>query len=110
MSTFLRLFTYVRRTVVRARLRSLLTVMGTALAIALFTFVRMLEGGVDRMSEQADQPVLVVFETSRFCPLTSLLPERYGEDIQRIDGVAASFPFPVESACSSTSSSGLSAK
>ncbi len=92
MSAFFRLFTYVRRTVMRARLRSLLTIMGTALAIALFTFVRMLEGGVDRMSEQADQPVLVVFETSRFCPLTSLLPERYGEDIQRLDGVASVLP------------------
>ena len=54
MSTFFRLFTYVRRTVQRARLRSLLTILGTALAIALFTFVRMLEGGVDRMKEQAN--------------------------------------------------------
>lgn len=92
MSTFFRLFTYVKRTVVRARLRSLLTILGTALAIALFTFVRMLEGGVDRMKEQADQPVLVVFETSRFCPLTSLLPDRYEDDIARIDGVESVLP------------------
>ena len=92
MRTFLRLFPYVRRTVFRARLRSLLTILGTALAIALFTFVRMLEGGVDRMAEQADQPVLVVFETSRFCPLTSLLPERYADDILRVDGVESVLP------------------
>jgi len=92
MSTFLRLFTYVRRTVLRARLRSSLTILGTALAIALFTFVRMLEGGVARMKEQSDQPVLVVFETSRFCPLTSLLPDRYGSEIQRMDGVEAVLP------------------
>jgi putative ABC transport system permease protein len=92
VSTFLRLFTYVKRTVLRARLRSLLTVLGTALAIALFTFVRMLEGGVERMKEQSDQPVLVVFETSRFCPLTSLLPNRYGEEIARMDGVESVLP------------------
>ena len=71
MTAFFRLLTYVRRTVVRARLRSLLTIVGTALAIALFAFVRMLEGGVDRMEKASDQPVLVVFETSRFCPLSS---------------------------------------
>lgn len=92
MTAFFRLMTYVRRTVVRARLRSLLTVLGTALAIALFAFVRMLEGGVDRMEEASDQPVLVVFETSRFCPLTSLLPERYAEDIRDIEGVETVLP------------------
>lgn len=92
MTTFLRLLKYVHRTVVRARLRSLLTVLGTALAIALFAFVRMLENGVDDMAEAADRPVLVVFQTSRFCPLTSLLPERYGDDIARMEGVAAVLP------------------
>ena len=92
MSTTLRLLTYVRRTILRARTRSLLTVLGTALAIALFTFVRMLEGGVDRMAEQADQPVLVVFETSRFCPLTSLLPDRYADDIASMEGVDSVLP------------------
>ncbi|MDA1194603.1 MAG: ABC transporter permease [Planctomycetota bacterium] len=92
MTSFLRLLKYVRRTVTRARVRSLLTVVGAALAIALFAFVRMLEGGVDRMAEQADQPVLVVFETSRFCPLTSLLPDRYADDIARIEGVDAVLP------------------
>jgi putative ABC transport system permease protein len=92
MSAFLRLLKYVRRTVFRARLRSTLTILGTALALALFTFVRMLEGGVDRMAEEANQPVLVVFETSRFCPLTSNLPERYGGDIARLEGVEHVLP------------------
>lgn len=92
MSAFLRLLVYVKRTVVRARLRTSLTVLGTALALALFAFVRMLEGGVDRMNEAADQPVLVVFQSSRFCPLTSLLPERYARDIERFEGVEAVLP------------------
>jgi putative ABC transport system permease protein len=92
VSTFLKLLTYVRRTILRARLRSTLTVLGTALALALFTFVRMLEGGVDRMNEAADQPVLVVFQSSRFCPLTSQLPERYMQELERLPGVEAVLP------------------
>lgn len=92
MTAFLKLLKYVHRTVLRARLRSLLTVLGTALALALFTFVLMLEGGVKRMDEEADQPVLVVFETSRFCPLTSNLPARYGDDIADMDGVESVLP------------------
>ncbi len=92
MSAFFRLLKYVHRTVLRARMRSMLTILGTALAIALFAFVRMLEGGVDRMEKAADQPVLVVFETSRFCPLTSLLPDRYAEDISGFEGVDSVLP------------------
>ncbi len=87
MKSFWRLMTYVRRTIVRARLRSLLTVLGAALALGLFAFVFMLERGVNRMHEQADQPVLVVFQSSRFCPLTSLLPMRYLDEIKSVDGV-----------------------
>ena len=92
MRSFLRLLTYVRRTILRARTRSLLTVLGTALAMGLFAFVSMLEGGVDRMAEGANQPVLVVFQSSRFCPLTSLLPMRYQEEIERMEGVDKVLP------------------
>ena len=89
MKVFLRLLSYVRRTILRARVRTTLTVLGTALAMGLFTFVQMLEAGVERMDEAADQPVLVVFQLSKFCPLTSLLPMRYKGEIERMDGVDA---------------------
>ena len=79
MSAFLRLLTYVRRTVLRARTRSLLTILGTALAMGLFAFVRTLEGGVNRLSESSNMPVLVVFQTSRFCPLTR--PRSHGSSL-----------------------------
>lgn len=92
MSAFLRLLTYVRRTILRARTRSLLTVLGTALAMALFAFVSTLEAGVRRLSESSNQPVLVVFETSRFCPLTSELPIRYADEVRRMPGVRAVLP------------------
>lgn len=92
MSAFFRLLTYVRRTILRARTRSLLTLLGTALAMALFAFVNTLEAGVRRLSESSDQPVLVVFEISRFCPLTSDIPIRYGDEVRRMPGVESVLP------------------
>jgi len=83
---------YVGKTVVRARTRSLLTVVGTAFALALFAFVKTLEGGVERLSAEAGSPILVVFQQSRFCPLTSELPMRYRETIEGMDGVEAVLP------------------
>jgi hypothetical protein len=75
--------------------RSLLTVLGTALALAVFAFVRTLEGGVDAFNRSAARPVLVVFQQSRWCPLTSQLPERYLGDLQKLDGVEAVLPTTV---------------
>ena len=67
---------YVLRTASRARTRSLLTVLGATLAMMLFAFVRTVDDGVKRLAERTAQPVLVVFQDSRFCPLTSELPVR----------------------------------
>ncbi len=92
---FLRFLPYVVRTVRRAPVRSLLTVLGTALALAVFAFVRTLEGGVDAFNRSAARPVLVVFQQSRWCPLTSQLPERYLGDLQKLDGVEAVLPTTV---------------
>jgi putative ABC transport system permease protein len=92
MNVYVQFLTYVRRTILRARTRSLLTVLGTALALALFAFVRSLETGVQDLSRSANQPVLVVFETSRFCPLTSDLPMRYADEVARMPGVRAVLP------------------
>ena len=93
--SFLRFLPYVSRTVRRAPVRSLLTVLGTALALAVFAFVRTLEGGVDAFNRDAARPVLVVFQQSRWCPLTSQLPERYLPDLQKLDGVEAVLPTTV---------------
>ncbi len=92
MRPFLRLLRYVRRTVQRARVRSALTVLGTALALGLFTFVLLLDQGVHRLGQASGQQVLVVFQSSRFCPLTSLLPMRYEPEIRAVDGVAEVLP------------------
>jgi putative ABC transport system permease protein len=89
---FLRLLPYVAKTVRRAPVRSLLTVLGTALALAIFAFVRTLDLGVDAFERAANKPVLVVFQQSRFCPLTSELPSRYRSEIERMDGVEVALP------------------
>lgn len=92
MRELLAFLPYVLRTALRARMRSLLTLLGAALAMTLFAFVRTVDGGVATLAEKARQPVLVVFQDSRFCPLTSELPLRYERDLARIDGIAEVLP------------------
>ncbi len=89
---FMKLLPYVSRTVRRARLRSTLTVLGAAIALGLLAFVRTLEAGVARLSETSARPILVVFQRSRFCALTSELPMRYKGDIEAMEGVEAVLP------------------
>lgn len=83
---------YVLRTAFRARTRSLLTILGGTFAMMLFAFVRTVDDGVEQLSERTAQPVLVVFQDSRFCPLTSELPVRYESDIRKIPGVQDVLP------------------
>lgn len=92
MRELLAFLPYALRTALRARARSLLTLLGAALAMALFAFVRTVDDGVQSLATRADQPVLVVFQDSRFCPLTSELPLRYERTIQDVPGVAAVLP------------------
>ncbi|HEX5050721.1 MAG TPA: ABC transporter permease [Planctomycetota bacterium] len=83
---------YVWRTARRARMRSLLTLLGAAMAMALFAFVRTVDNGTAQLAARSQQPVLVVFQDSRFCPLTSQLPLRYEREILEIHGVQAVLP------------------
>jgi putative ABC transport system permease protein len=87
-----RFLPYVVRTAWRARTRTILTVVGAAVAMGLFAFVRTVDQGVSDLDDRADQPVLVVFQESRFCPLTSYLPLRYADTIRGIEGVAEVLP------------------
>lgn len=92
MRELIAFFPYVVRTAFRARTRSLLTVLGGTLAMMLFAFVRTVDGGVQELAERSAQPVLVVFQDSRFCPLTSELPVRYERTIRDIPGVQDVLP------------------
>jgi putative ABC transport system permease protein len=92
MRELLAFLPYVTRTTLRARMRSLLTLLGTTLAMTLFAFVRTVDDGVADLAARSAQPVLVVFQDSRFCPLTSELPVRYERDILEVPGVSAVLP------------------
>src|SRR5690242_13573104 len=92
MRELLAFLPYAVRTAMRARTRSLLTLLGAAMAMALFAFVRTVDDGVALLQKRADQPVLVVFQDSRFCPLTSELPLRYERAIRDVAGVADVLP------------------
>lgn len=92
MRELLAFLPYALRTALRARMRSLLTLLGAALAMALFAFVRTVDDGVAALARRAEKPVLVVFQDSRFCPLTSDLPLRYEKVIAEVPGVEAVLP------------------
>lgn len=92
MREILAFLPYVWRTATRARMRSLLTLLGASLAMALFAFVRTVDDGVATLAARSEQPVLVVFQDSRFCPLTSELPLRYERELRDIPGVAEVLP------------------
>jgi putative ABC transport system permease protein len=92
MRELLAFLPYVARTARRARMRTALTVLGAALAMALFAIVRTVDAGVKDLAAKAAQPVLVVFQDSRFCPLTSELPVRYAPRIRDVPGVVEVLP------------------
>ncbi|MGE0432074.1 MAG: hypothetical protein AB7K09_14540 [Planctomycetota bacterium] len=58
---------YVFRTITRARMRSLLTVVGVAVSMALFAFVRSMDEGMTRLQASINQSdMLIVFERNTF--------------------------------------------
>jgi putative ABC transport system permease protein len=80
----------------RHRLRSLLTVLGVASGMFLFTSVESLQRSLGRATElSAADTTLVVYRENRFCPSTSRLPEHYAEEIRRIPGVREAVPVKI---------------
>ena len=91
-----RFIPFVLRQVRRHRVRSLLTVSGVAIAAFLFVMIDATRRGVDEVTQvHADDTRLVVYRKDRFCPSTSRLPEDYGAQIARLDGVASVMPMKV---------------
>jgi putative ABC transport system permease protein len=81
---------------VRHWVRSLLTVLGVASGMFLFTAVETLQRSLARATETtAADTTLVVYRQNRFCPSTSRLPEHYADEIRRIDGVREVIPVQV---------------
>jgi len=86
----------VLKQVVRRRLRSLLTILGVAVAMFLFTAVQSMQSGVEAATvSNAADTTLVVYRKDRFCPFASRLPESYFEQIKRIPGVESVVPMKI---------------
>ena len=81
---------------VRHRVRSLLTVLGVASGMFLFTAVETLQRSLAKATEaSAADTTLVVYRQNRFCPAASRLPEHYAAEIRRIPGVREAIPVKI---------------
>ncbi len=80
----------------RRPMRTALTVAGVACAMLLLVLVSSLSAGLDRaMSGSEAARTLVVYRQNRYCPQTSFLPEWYGPQIERLEGVESVLPVKV---------------
>lgn len=87
---------YVLKVIWRHRARTLLTVMGAAVAMAVFGVVAAVQEGMQRLTTEADADrSLIVFQENRFCPTSSRLPEDYARKIQQVSGVRDVVPIQV---------------
>lgn len=92
----MRFLRYILRSLLRNRVRTTLTVLGTAGAMFLWVFVEVMQRGLDRTArESASETKLIVYNRNRFCPATSLLPERYAAVIRKVPGVVSVLPVKV---------------
>lgn len=92
----LRCAPYVMKQTTRHGVRTLLTIVGIAIAMFLFTSVQAMHRGVAEATEAtADDTTLVVYRKDRYCPATSLLPQDYQRRIEEIDGVISAAPIKV---------------
>jgi len=81
---------------VRHRVRSLLTILGVASGMFLFTAVETLQRSLAKATAaSAADTTLVVYRQNRFCPSASRLPEHYADEIRRIDGVREVVPIQI---------------
>jgi putative ABC transport system permease protein len=92
--TMLKFLPYVRKNILGHRVRSAMTVVGTALLLFLFLFVTSVQNGLNRVLEARDDR-LIVFQAYRFCPSSSQLPVYYADTIRGVPGVKEVLPVKV---------------
>jgi putative ABC transport system permease protein len=92
----MRLLPLAFKQLVRHRLRTLLTVLGVAAGMFLFTAVETLQRSLAEATEEtAADTTLVVYRENRFCPAASKLPEHYADEIRSIPGVRDVIPVQI---------------
>ena len=84
------------KNITRHPLRSVLTILGVAAGMFLYTAVETMQRSLDVATRQgADDTTLVVYRENRFCPATSRLPEYYLPTIRKIEGVREVIPIQI---------------
>jgi len=80
----------------RNRTRSVLTTIGVATGMFLFTTIETMQSSLRSATQStANDTTLIVFRENRFCPSTSRLPEYYESEIKRMDGVTEVIPVQI---------------
>ncbi len=92
----IRLTCLATKQLVRHRLRTLLTLLGVASGMFLYTTVQTMQNALDGATRvRAADTTLIVYRENRFCPETSRLPEFYEEEIRKIEGVREVIPVKI---------------
>ena len=92
----LKLIVLAAKYALRNRTRSILTIVGVATGMFLFTTIETMQDSLkSATSITANDTTLIVFRENRFCPSTSELPEYYENEIKKIDGVTDVIPVKI---------------
>lgn len=92
----LKLIVVAAKYALRNRTRSILTIVGVATGMFLFTTIETMQDSLkSATSITANDTTLIVFRENRFCPSTSELPEYYENEIKKIDGVTDVIPVKI---------------
>ncbi len=96
LGKLMRLLALSAKQLIRHRVRTLLTLLGVATGMFLFTTVQTMQNSLDKATRlRASDTTLVVYRENRFCPETSRLPEYYMDEIARIPGVREVIPIKI---------------
>jgi putative ABC transport system permease protein len=90
----LKFLPYIRKNLLGHRVRTAMTVAGTAMLLFLFLFVTSVQDGLSRVLDARDDR-LIVFQAYRVCPSSSQLPIFYADTIRAVPGVKDVLPVKV---------------
>jgi putative ABC transport system permease protein len=96
LGKLIRLLVLSAKQLIRHRIRTLLTLLGVATGMFLFTTVQTMQNSLDKATRlRTSDTTLVVYRENRFCPETSRLPEYYLDEIAGIPGVREVIPIKI---------------
>jgi putative ABC transport system permease protein len=80
----------------RRRIRTLLTLLGVATSMFLFSAVQAMQSGVhEATTATSKETTLVVYRQNRYCPFTSRLPQHYEQRIKAVPSVTGVIPIQI---------------